>query len=137
MVEDRITDGRRIAELLASEIDGRSDGELEYFAVANADRDVEPAVDGARAYDVVRSGDRIARVFIHEDRVHLEFEAGRDVAAATAPDVGLRVRPKASTPPRTLVFVESGAEVKRATDVLQVVSRRLADTDSSDQSPSG
>lgn len=137
MVEDQITDGRRIAELLASEIDGRADGELEYFTVTNADRDVEPTVDGARAYDVVRGDDRIARAFIHEDRAHLEFEAGQDVAAATAPEVGLRVRPKASKPPSTLVFVESGAEVKRATDVLQAVSRRLVETDSLDRSPSG
>jgi len=68
-------------------------------------------------------------VFIHEDRAHLELEAGQDVAAEAAADVDLRVRPKATQPPRTLVFVESGAEVKRATDVLQAVSRRLEEPD--------
>ncbi|MFB1065782.1 hypothetical protein [Natrinema sp. H-ect4] len=129
MVENRITDGRRIAELLSSEIDGREDGELAHFAVTNADRDVEPTADGARAYDVTRHDERIARVFIHEDRAHLELEAGQDVAAEAAADVDLRVRPKATQPPRTLVFVESGAEVKRATDVLQAVSRRLEEPD--------
>jgi len=129
MVENRITDGRRIAELLESEIDGREDGELAHFAVTNADRDVEPTADGARAYDVTRHDERIARVFIHEDRAHLELEAGQDVAAEAAADVDLRVRPKATQPPRTLVFVESGAEVKRATDVLQAVSRRLEEPD--------
>ncbi len=127
MVEDRITDGRRIAELLSSEIDGREDGELARFSVTNADRDVEPTTDGARAYDVTRDGDRLARAFVHEDRARLEFEAGQDAAAEAAAEVDLRVRPKATTPPRTLVFVESGAEVKRATDVLQAVSRRLED----------
>ncbi|ELY67748.1 hypothetical protein [Natrinema versiforme] len=129
MVEDRITDGRRIAQLLASELDGREDGELAHFAVTNADRDVEPTADGARAYDVTRHDERIARAFVHDDRAHLEFEAGHDAAAEAASDVDLRVRPKATDPPRTLVFVESGAEVKRATDVVQQVSRVLAETD--------
>ncbi|QLK27237.1 hypothetical protein HYG81_06440 [Natrinema zhouii] len=129
MVDNRITDGRRIAELLSSEIDGREDGELAHFAVTNADRDVEPTADGARAYDVTRHDERIARAFVHEDRAHLEFEAGQDGAAEAASDVDLRVRPKATQPPKTLVFVESGAEVKRATDVLQEVSRRLEEPD--------
>ncbi|PGF16709.1 hypothetical protein CP556_11665 [Natrinema sp. CBA1119] len=129
MVDDRITDGRRIAELLSSEIDGREDGELAHFAVTNADRDVEPTADGARAYDVTRHDERIARVFVHDDRAHLELEMGQDVAAEAASEVDLRVRPKATKPPRTLVFVESGAEVKRATDVLQTVSRRLEEPD--------
>ncbi len=125
MVEERITDGRRIAELLSSELDGREDGGLAAVAVTNADRDVEPTAEGARAYDVTSHDERIARVFVHEDRAHLEFEAGQDTAAEAASDVDLRVRPKATTPPRTLVFVESGAEVKRATDVVQAVSRQL------------
>ncbi|RZH67973.1 hypothetical protein [Natrinema altunense] len=129
MVEERITDGRRIAELLSSEVDGREDGELAEYAVTNADRDVEPTADGARAYDVTRRDERIARVFVHDDRAHLEFEAGQDIAAAAAADVDLRVRPKATQPPKTLVFVESGAAVKRATDVLQTVSRRLEERD--------
>ncbi|QCS41619.1 hypothetical protein [Natrinema versiforme] len=129
MVEDRITDGRRIAQLLSSELDGREDGELARFAVTNADRDVEPTADGARAYDVIRDDERIARAFVHDDRAHLEFEAAQDAAAEAASDVDLRVRPKATNPPRTLVFVESGAEVKRATDVVQRVSQALAETD--------
>ena len=125
MVEARITDGRRIAELLASELDGREDGTLESTRVTNADRDVEPTADGSRAYDVTHDGERIARVFVHDDRARLEFEAGQDIAAETAADLELRVRPKATEPPRTLVFVESGAAVKRATDVVQAVNRSL------------
>ncbi|WP_440764674.1 hypothetical protein [Natronorubrum sp. DTA7] len=125
MVEERITDGRRIAELLASELDGREDGTLESTRVTNADQDVEPTADGARAYDVEFSDERIARLFVHEDRARLEFEAGQDVAAETAAELELRVRPKATEPPRTLVFVENGAAVKRATDVVQTVSRSL------------
>ena len=125
MVETRITDGRRIAELLSSELDGREDGTLESTRVTNADRNVEPTADGSRAYDVEFSDERIARVFVHDDRARLEFEAGQDIAAETADDLELRVRPKATEPPRTLVFVESGAAVKRATDMVQAVSRSL------------
>ncbi|WP_436344094.1 hypothetical protein [Natronorubrum sp. FCH18a] len=125
MVEERITDGRRIAELLASELDGREDGTLESTRVTNADRDVESTADGARAYDVEFAAERLARVFVHEERARLEFETGQDVAAETADDLELRVRPKATEPPRTLVFVESGAAVKRATDIVQAVSRSL------------
>ncbi|GAB7020136.1 hypothetical protein [Halostagnicola bangensis] len=132
MVEKRITDGRRIAELLSSELDGREDGHLEHLAVVNADADVEPTADGARAYDVEREGEsgettRFARVFIHDDRAHVEFERGQDRAAAVAESSGLRVRPKATTPPKTLVFVEDGGEVKRASDVFDAASRALED----------
>lgn len=129
MVEERITDGNRIAQLLASELDGREDGGLERVAVTNADRDVEPTADGSRAYDVVViEGDdetRFARVFVHDDRARLEFETGQDVAADAGESVGLRVRPKAVEPPRTLVFIESGAAVKRASDVVQRVATQL------------
>ncbi|KDE60459.1 hypothetical protein EL22_22270 [Halostagnicola sp. A56] len=132
MVETRVTDGRRIAELLASEIDGREDGHLERLAVVDADTDVEPTTDGARAYDVEQIGEPegmvvIARVFVHEDRVRVEFERGHERAAAAAESVGLRVRPKATTPPKTLVFVEDGGEVKRASDVFDDVSQSIAE----------
>ena len=154
MVDDELTDGRRIAELLASELTGRRDGELAALSVVDADRNVEPTVGGARAYDVERrppspedgtgngedradgidSGEggtdgaeslRLAGAFVHPDRLHLEFGAGREAAADAARDAGLRVRPKAMTPPKTLVFVERGAAVKRATDVLAAASRAV------------
>lgn len=131
MVEARITDGRRIAELLASELDGREDGHLERLAVVDADTDVEPTADGTRAYDVERAETAeepalFARVFVHDDRAHIEFQQGQAHAADVAEEIGLRVRPKATTPPKTLVFVEDGGEVKRASDVFDDVSRSLA-----------
>ncbi|MEY7849489.1 hypothetical protein AB7C87_09880 [Natrarchaeobius sp. A-rgal3] len=153
MVEERITDGKRIAQLLASELDGREDDGLEAVAVTDADRDVEATVDGARAYEVSllsrtdaatpAGGDdgtdddggdapaskRIARVFVHESRARLEFSVGQDVAAQTAEERDLRVRPKATEPPQTLVFVESGAAVKRATNVVQSVVARVQSTE--------
>ena len=114
MVVDRVTDGKRIAELLASELDGRSDPPLDRLAVVNADRAVEGTTEGARAYDVERDGETFATVFVHEDRARVELRDGLDAARETATAEGLRVRPKAVTPPRLLLFVESGAAVKRA-----------------------
>lgn len=118
MVEERVTDGRRIAELLSSELHGREDGELARVTVVDPVEDVEPTADGALAYRVAAGGEPLASVHVHPDRVHVAVAAGRDAAAEAAAKAGLRVRPKATQPPGTLVFVESGAEVKRAAAVV-------------------
>jgi hypothetical protein len=117
VVEERITDGVRIAQLLASELDGRVPG----LAVVDADPDVEPTTDGARAYDVVLAagaGERVARAFVQPDRVRLRVSAGDPAGTVErARDLDLRARPR-SAPVATLVFVESGAETARAADLL-------------------
>ncbi|WP_255148807.1 hypothetical protein [Halorarius halobius] len=125
MVRDRETDGTRIAELLSSEIHGRDSGPLGRLSVVDADRDVEPTEFGAFAYGIDRDGERVADAHVHPDRAHIEFRVGVDTAARAGEAAGLRVRPKAVDPPRTLVFVESGADVKRATDVLGRVVESL------------
>jgi hypothetical protein len=122
MVDERITDGKRIAQLLASEITGRETGVLADLSVVDADPDAEPTDDGAFAYGVALDEDRLADVFVQPDRAYLELQAGLDAATDTADDEGLRVRPKAVDPPRTLVFVESGAEVKGAVEVVIAAS---------------
>lgn len=125
MVDDRLTDGRRLAELLASELDGLG-GTLAGVAVTDADHDATPTADGTFAYRVETGQTDIAAVFIHPDRARVEFGVGQDVAAEAATAEGLRVRPKAVRPPRTLVFVEDGAEVKRAVAVFEAVVSALA-----------
>ena len=150
MVDDHLADGRRIAELLSSELDALGD-DLAAVAVRDADRDAQPTPDGAYAYRVVLGhggtdgeGDgrshgnddpdedgtdeeqELAVVFLHPDRARVEFVAGQETAAAAGDGEGLRVRPKASRPPRTLVFVEDGAEVKRAVAVFEAVIASLA-----------
>lgn len=123
MVGERLTDGVRIGQLLASEIAG-NEGRLRNLAVADADPDVEPTPDGALAYRVVRGGegsgadgdevkaeseeserDLVAEAYVQPDRLRIEFVtgAGRSdgsglpaVAADAAESAGLRVRPKAS-----------------------------------------
>ncbi|GAA0646978.1 hypothetical protein [Salarchaeum japonicum] len=118
MVAESLNDGVRIAELLASELTGRQVGAFADVSVENADLDVEPTADGARAYDVERADERVARVFVHSERAHVEFETGLDAARAAATERGLRTRPKAVEPPRLLVFVEDAAEVKRVVDAF-------------------
>jgi hypothetical protein len=128
MVEDRITDGKRIAELLSSEVTGHESAPYDSMTVANADPDVEPTTDGTRAYDVEHDGDRLARAFVQPDRVRLELYEGLDAAREAAEDADLRTRPVASEPPRLVVFVEYGAAAKLAFDVLgAAASARIDD----------
>jgi hypothetical protein len=118
MVTRELDDGVRIAQLLASDLVGHEDG-LAAVTVTDADPDVEPTTDGARAY-AIRAADRpLATVFVHPDRARVEFETGREAALDAASEAGLRVRPKAATPPKTVVFVENGAEVKRMLGVVE------------------
>jgi hypothetical protein len=126
MVEDRLRDGRRIAKLFASEVTGDALA-LPGAAVVDADRDVEPTPEGALAYAVERAGERAAEVYVQPDRARLELLVGQAAGAAAAEAEGLRVRPAATRPPRTLVFVEDGAEVKRAVPALAAALDARAD----------
>ncbi|MFO7832983.1 MAG: hypothetical protein R6V31_02730 [Halohasta sp.] len=141
MVQDRLRDGTRIAQLVASELTGDR-GALDQVVVAEADPDVEPTPDGAFAYRVdhiadpaaIAVGDRggttvdadaerttLASVFVQPERARVEFVVAPDVAADAAAEAELRVRPKAVDPPRTLVFVADGAEAKRVMPVFRTV----------------
>jgi hypothetical protein len=137
MVDAEQRDGRRIAELLASEIDGRTSGPLARLTVTDPDRSVEGTVDGERAYDVralqgardprripgpEEAGALLGRVFVHPDRTRVALFLGLDAGRDAAEAAGLRARPAATTPPRTLVFVERAADVKRASDVFEAAA---------------
>lgn len=140
MVDERLADGTRIARLLASEIDGRTDGVLAALSVIEANPDAEPTADGTFAYAIEAAGEasitagervsetgadgadrtlRLAEAYVHPDRAHVEFATAHEAVVESAEEAGLRVRPKATRPPRTLVFVEDGAEVKRAVSVVE------------------
>ncbi|WP_435184636.1 hypothetical protein [Halobellus sp. EA9] len=134
MVEDRLTDGRRIAQFLASEVTGHDD--FDALAVTDADPDVEPTPDGAFAYAIEPArgdGDRVASVFVQPDRVRIEFARAVEAAADAADEAGLRVRPKAVRPPKTLVFVEDGAQVKRTLPVWRAVVSEMTEARASDE----
>ncbi|WP_049985700.1 hypothetical protein [Halobellus rufus] len=128
MVEERLTDGRRIAQFLASEVTGHGD-DLGSLVVSDADPDVEPTPEGAFAYGIERragedgaTATRVASVYVQPDRVRVDFERAVDDVADAASEAGLRVRPKAVDPPRTLVFVEDGAQVKWLLPALRAVA---------------
>ncbi len=120
MVQDRLRDGVRIAQLLASEVTG-NEARLAALRVTDADSDVEPTVDGVLAYTLTRGGTVVAEVFVQPDRVRVEFVVAPEAAADAAREATLRVRPKAVRPPRTLVFVEDGVQVKWLLPVLETV----------------
>lgn len=124
MVEDRITDGRRIGQLLASEVRGRERGPLGALAVVDV-QDVEGSTQGEFAYGLALDGECLADVFVHEERARVEFRSGLEAAAGAAEREGLRVRLEETDSRRTLVFVASGAAVKRAADVLEAVVASL------------
>lgn len=121
MGAERVRDGHRIAQLLASELESGATHDV--LAVTDADPEVEPTPDGALAYRVVdeRADAPIASVFVQPDRAYIEFRSAPDTAATAADEAGLRVRPKAVEPPRTVVFVEDGAQVKWVLGTFETV----------------
>jgi hypothetical protein len=128
MVEERVTDGRRIAQLLASEIRGRERGSLGRLSVVDV-HDAEGTAHGEFAFGVdAHAGSgarRVADVYVHEDRTRVEFREMPEVAADAGRSAGLRTRPKAVHPPRTVVFVEDGVAAKRALPVFRAVVEAL------------
>ncbi len=142
MVQDRLRDGTRIAQLLASELTGNR-GRLESVVVVEANPDVEPTADGALAYRIVlvstpeaitlERGQTtldeeieaeprpVASVFVQPERARIEFTLAPDTAAELAEKADLRTRPKAVEPPRTLVFLEDGAAAKQVLPVFEAV----------------
>lgn len=117
MVEDRLSDGRRIAELLASEIEGREDAPIDELEIRDADQSITPTADGARAYTIAAGETELATVFVHPERTRVELRVGTTAALETATEQGLRTRALES-PPRLYVFVPDGVAVKRVMAVL-------------------
>ncbi|MUV50659.1 hypothetical protein [Haloarcula sp. CBA1122] len=109
MVKDRIADGRRIGQLLASELTGLQRGPLADVSVVDADRDVDPTPDGAFAYRVTADDDEVAIVEVTPATAWLVLER----EPATVPDRD------DLTVDGTTIVVHSGAAVKAAVDVLE------------------
>lgn len=120
MTDDRITDGRRIGELLASEVTARSKGPLSDLELVDVRSEIEGSADGTFAYGIsINDRIRLSDVYIHDDRARLEFRVGLDSVPEVAKEADLRVRPKAVEPPRVIVFIEDGGAVKRVLDVIR------------------
>jgi len=102
MVRDRVTDGKRIAQLLASELTGLDVGPLGAVDVSDADPGADPSPEGTRAYRVTVDGDPVGAVVMHPERVVVELAADNPDGAAGDE-----------------LVVESGAAVKRTVDRLR------------------
>lgn len=109
MVEESVTDGKRIAQLLASEFTGLDRGPLGAVEVADAVPGAEPSNAGTEAYRLVRDGETIAVASMFPDRVELSLRVDVPWAGSETPalcdDTG------------ETVVVTSGVAVKRAVDV--------------------
>jgi hypothetical protein len=118
MVDDRLADGKRIAQLLASEIEGH-EVSLADLSVTAANPDVDPAPDGAFAYAVVRDDDRLADVSVHPDHARVAFHTGHAAVSEAAEAEGLRVDAEGS---ETVVSVENGAHAKRLVSAFEALA---------------
>ncbi|MFB6110466.1 MAG: hypothetical protein ABEJ60_06290 [Halodesulfurarchaeum sp.] len=112
MVEEEIHDADRIAALLRAEIEGLSDPPLDALTVQVPD--AEPP-----AFVVTDDAGPVFEATTQDDRVVLDFRREPAAVAASAREGGLPARPKATTPPGTVVFLERAAAVKRVIDVLR------------------
>jgi hypothetical protein len=114
MVEDRITDGKRIAQLLASELTGLETPPLNRVSVVDSTPDVEPTPNGVKAYGVAVDGDRVGTVTVSPDHAQLSFTGTRPDDTAAERD-GVQIKTTSET---IIVRIENGAAVKSAVDVL-------------------
>lgn len=119
MVEEEIKDGERIADLLASELEGFEEPPFDLIGLLDGSNDTAGRTDGDMAFSVDYRDERLCEVLIHPDRIVLEFRMAQASIAEAGRNAELRVRPKATDPPATLLFVERGADVKRVIDVLR------------------
>jgi hypothetical protein len=124
MVEDRITDAKRIAQLLASELTGRQHGPLSSLAVVDADRDAEPSPDGTTAFAIEFEGERVGTVELFESRAVVAVTSDTDDLAAAADERGLAAE---RTDDGVTIEIDHGAAVKRAADALAAVLDETGD----------
>lgn len=114
MVDERITDGERIAQLLASELSGLAVGSLADVTVTDANPDASPAPSGTLAYALAIEGERAGEVYMYPHRVRIELDPPADGGDAPGGE-----------PDR--YTVDSGAAVKRTVDAVREAFRGAAD----------
>jgi hypothetical protein len=114
MVEDTVTDGKRIAQLLASELTGLETETLERMSVTDADTDAMPSDSGTLAYRITLDDSEFAVAELYPE--YVELTVSKPVATEAAP---------ALCPDEpNVVTVTSGVAVKRAVDLLRETAQR-------------
>lgn len=129
MVEDTVGDGKRIAQLLASECSGLDNGALGHLTVGDASPDAVPSEDGAEAYRLAYRGEAVAVVRMFPDRVRLAWADDGTVPPDRVPRS--HDREDSLELSGDAVVIRSGSAVKPAVDLLRAVLAQ-ADTDGGD-----
>jgi hypothetical protein len=142
MVERRVSDGKRVGQLLASELEGLSVGVLDAVSVVDADADATPSEEGTEAYRVAHDGTVVASVWLHPEHAAVRLHGERawpdseatdrtDGPTADETDGPTADGTDGPTADETTVLkradslrVESGAGVKRAVDAFRAVLAR-------------
>jgi len=119
MVEDRITDGKRIAQLLASELTGAETSPMDRVDVVEAVPDAEPSAGGTEAYGVAVDGDRIGTVTVYPETAVLSVRGS--LPPEFEPPDGLDAD---SANGQVSVRIKYGAAVKSAVDLLIETAER-------------
>ena len=114
MVEDRITDGKRIGQLLASELTGLQTGALADVEVVDADRSVSPEPEGAEAYRIAFSDEPVATVSLFPTCIEIHLVSGSWAHGSRGTEL---------VDERTL-RVHTGAAVKQVVDCLRSTLER-------------
>jgi hypothetical protein len=114
MVEETITDPSRIAALLRAEIEGLADPPFGAMTV-------EPATGepGTPTFRVSDEDGTVLTATAGPERLAVEVRRDPEAVAAATASAGLQARPKASSPPATVLLVGQAAGVKRVIDVLR------------------
>lgn len=126
MVEDTVADGKRVAQLLASECAGLELGPLADLTVDDASPDAVPSEGGTDAYRLVYRGEPVAVVSMFPDRVRLTWAGDVTVPANSTPRSCERT--DSLTVSGNSVVIRSGSAVKPAVDLLRAVLEQ-ADSD--------
>jgi len=111
MVQDRITDGKRIAQFLASELTGLETGLLAEIAVTDIHESAEASPDGTLAYRVERDGDAVASVVLYPEHAAVQRPDG---SGWEVPEGLGKVEADGAT-----LSIEGVAGVKQALDALE------------------
>ena len=127
MVEDSVSNGKRIAQLLASELTGLEGGLLATVTVADASPDAVPDEAGTEAYRLLVDGEPVAIVTMFPEAAQVSWTGGvyvRWTAFELPESAG---RSDGLDFAGDDVVVRSGAAVKPAVDVIRAVLDDHAD----------
>lgn len=123
MVQERITDGNRIAELLIAEIRGRQTGSFETLSTTSpADENnihticvIEEELDSRREPNAEVIEAEIAEIIIKENSVHIVPKQNKQAVLRKAKDQGLDRSEDG-------VIVTQAAEIKRCVDAISALT---------------